>query len=249
MAPVDKAELRRKERERKQKILLGVMLLVLALLLVWQGPKTLKKLKGHSSAAPAAQVASPATGSGTDTTATTPSTGSNGQGTAVAVSAHSLRDTDLAPQAGKDQLVSFSRFSARDPFTPLVDTNPTASAGETPPPASSGTSAPPPTTTTTPSYPIDTGGSTGVTTTPVQTGQVKLSVNGQVEEHVTGDVFPASDPTFEIVGVSTDGVTIGLASGSFSGGQQTITIKVGESVTLISQPDGARYTIKLLGIS
>jgi hypothetical protein len=36
-------------------------------------------------------------------------------------------------------------------------------------------------------------------------------------------------------------------SGSFSNGVDTLTVKLGEPLTLISQPDGARYTIKFVG--
>ena len=42
---------------------------------------------------------------------------------------------------------------------------------------------------------------------------------------------------------------IGLVSGSFSNGQETVKVKVGKTVTLVSQPDGVRYVIKLVSVS
>jgi hypothetical protein len=41
----------------------------------------------------------------------------------------------------------------------------------------------------------------------------------------------------------------GLVTGSFSTGVPTIDLEVGESHTLVSQLDGIRYVIKVLGLS
>ena len=244
MARADRAELARKQRERKQKILLLFMVLLLAILVVWQGPKTLNRLKGGSSAAPAtststqpgATSATPGASSGAPAAAATPAT--TDPQAALAAEKKALGDTDTPPVADQDQLISFSRFSARDPFVQLVSTTETTTTPAAPPsmpttpPTSGGTTYPPPS-------------SSGDTTT----GQVALSINGASETHVVGDTFPANDPAFKIVSVNGSTVQIGLASGQFSGGQQTIGVKVGEEVTLVSQPDGARYTIKVLSIS
>jgi hypothetical protein len=248
MPAVDRAELARKQRERKQKILLIFMLLVLVVMVIWQGPKTLKRLKGESSAAPAAQTATTATAP-TTTTSAGGSTSTTADPQAALAAEKNLGDTDVPPTAGESQLISFSRFDARDPFVQLVDadssspTTPedgapstsTTSGGTTPPPSSSGGAFYPP--------PSASGG--GTTTT----GQVTVSINGKSEKHGVGEAFPTSDPAFQIASVNGDSVEIGLASGQFSGGQQTITVKVGDEVTLVSQPDGARYTIKVISIS
>jgi hypothetical protein len=92
---------------------------------------------------------------------------------------------------------------------------------------------------------------TGPTTTPSTgvSGEAKIAVNGQVQTLKAGDKFPQTDPAFELVAVGSGQVTIGLANGSFSSGVQTITLNVGEPVTLISQPDGARFTLKLISVS
>ena len=78
--------------------------------------------------------------------------------------------------------------------------------------------------------------------------QVTLTVNGDVVVVAVGDVFPTADPAFRLVAIEATVVKIGLASGSFSNGVQTLDLEIGESVTLISQPDGARFTIKVTSI-
>ena len=75
----------------------------------------------------------------------------------------------------------------------------------------------------------------------------RIVVNGKASVLDVGDSFPEGDPAFKIVSIGTGSVEIGLVDGSFSTGVDTITVKVGEPVTLISQPDGARYTIRLIG--
>src|SRR6266508_1079282 len=105
------------------------------------------------------------------------------------------------------QLVSFSRFSGRDPFAP---------AG----PSSSGQSA------------------AGAT----------IEVNGTSEDVRVSDSFPASDPTFKLVSVTETAAVIGLVSGSFSNGDDTITINVGETLVLAAD-DGTRYAIKIVSVA
>ena len=95
------------------------------------------------------------------------------------------------------------------------------------------------------------GTSPTVPTTPspdVVADRASIAVNGEVHELFVGDKFPQTDPAFELVAVANRQVTIGLANGSFASRQQTITLKLGKSVTLISQPDGARFTLKLVSV-
>jgi hypothetical protein len=76
-----------------------------------------------------------------------------------------------------------------------------------------------------------------------------LTVNGVAESVLASSSFPASDPVFKLVAVKGKKIKIGLVTGSFSTGVPTIDLEVGESLTLVSQPDGIRYVIKLLGLS
>jgi hypothetical protein len=265
-------EIRKQKDARAKKILL-VLLPVLIALVAWQGPKVLKQAKGEESSPPAAAetadtggATQPAPGPGTvpttDATAGQATTGAE-TGTvapaadpnAVAVSAtQTLSDTDLPPPVEEGELIAFSRFEARDPFVQLVDgeaesgditeANPSVSGTTSPPPApSTGSSVPPPS--------VQPGTSPSVPSTPspgVVADQASIAVNGEVQKLSLGDKFPQTDPAFELVAVGADQVTIGLANGSFSSGVQTITLDLGKSVTLISQPDGARFTLKLVSV-
>jgi hypothetical protein len=82
----------------------------------------------------------------------------------------------------------------------------------------------------------------------VGTTAATVEVNGSAEDLAVGDSFPASDPTFKLVAVSSQAATIGLVSGSFSNGNSTISINVGETLVLQGD-DGARYAIKLASVA
>jgi hypothetical protein len=258
MAP--KATDPKKSRDARAKKLLLVMVPVLIALVAWQGPKVLNQVRGEApaEAAPAAPANEASSGTevpGTDPAATpseaAPAAEESADGAALPVAnQQALPDTDEPPSPDEGQLIYFSRFDARDPFVQLVDPE---DAGPTEEPSVStpttGSSTPPPS--TPPSS--DTTGGTGGDTGTVDDGgddtaatEVKISVNGKVNTLVVGDTFPDNDAAFSVVSISGDSVDIGLASGSFATGQQTITLKVGEPVTLISQPDGARFTLKLI---
>ena len=84
----------RAARERKQKIFLGVGVGLLALLLAWQAPKTLRQLRGGQAASPAPAVQSAVADPGS-----------------TATPAPALRSASLAPVL---------RFPVRDPFVVQV---------------------------------------------------------------------------------------------------------------------------------
>jgi hypothetical protein len=81
-----------------------------------------------------------------------------------------------------------------------------------------------------------------------QAGGATIEVNGESEDVGINDPFPASDPTFKLVSVTDTAATIGLVSGSFSNGSDTITISVGETLVLAAD-DGARYAIKIASVA
>jgi hypothetical protein len=190
----------RAQKDAKQKKLLIILIVPFIALLAWQGPKTFKAVQGGSppppptSAVPATPTTSVPTG-----TPILPGTDSDQGGV--------LPDSDPRPDRLDGQLVSFSRFSGRDPFAP---------AG----PSSSGQSA------------------AGAT----------IEVNGTSEDVRVNDSFPASDPTFKLVSVTETAAVIGLVSGSFSNGDDTITINVGETLVLAAD-DGTRYAIKIVSVA
>jgi hypothetical protein len=191
------------EKTRKQKILLLALVPIFLALMVWQGPKTYKALTG-GSAPPPPPVATPTTPAPTGTT--TPTTT-----TTTPTPAGGLPDSDPQPSLLDGQLLSFSRFSGRDPFRPP------GAAGQD-----------------------DDSPSTAEDAT--------VEVNGTAEDLSVGDTFPADDPTFELVSTAAGTATIGLVSGTFSNGDETITMNVGETLVLQAD-DGARYAIKLLSVA
>jgi hypothetical protein len=92
---------------------------------------------------------------------------------------------------------------------------------------------------------VRTGGSGSAETPPASGATVE--VNGASETVAIGSPFPASDPTFRLVSVEGQVANIGLVSGTFSNGAETIAITVGETLVLVAD-DGARYAIKLVSV-
>ena len=187
----------RAAKEAKQKKLLILLIVPFIALLAWQGPKTYKALMGGSPPPESTPLPLP----------TTPAPGTStlpGQ----TVQPGELPDTDPQPPLLDGQLLSFSRFSGRDPFINRVpdDGSTSATAGAT------------------------------------------IEVNGESEDVGINDPFPASDPTFKLVSITDTAANIGLVSGSFSNGSDTITIAVGETLVLAAD-DGTRYAIKIVSVA
>jgi hypothetical protein len=196
-----------KAKEAKQKKLLLLLLPLFLGLVAWQGPKMYKALF--------AQPAPEATPAATTPASTVP----GAPATAPEAPAQGLADSDPLPTPGSHQLLSFSRFTARNPFI--------APGGGTPP--ASGEDAPPP------------SGTSQLTNTAV------IEVNGQSEEVVYGAAFPTADPVFRLANVTESGVEVGLASGSFDDGRQTVAIAVGEQVQLVGD-NGTSYTVRVVSV-
>jgi hypothetical protein len=189
----------RAQKDAKQKKLLIILIVPFIALLAWQGPKTFKAMQGGSPPPPTSAVPAIPTTSVPTGTPTVPGTGADQGG--------ALPDSDLEPDLLDGQLLSFSRFSGRDPFVRVS-------------PASSAQSA----------------------------ARATIEVNGTSEDVRVNDPFPASDPTFKLVSVTETAAVIGLVSGSFSNGDDTITINVGETLVLAAD-DGTRYTIKIVSVA
>jgi hypothetical protein len=111
-----------KAKEAKQKKLLLVLLPFFLILVAWQGPKMYKSL---FSQAPPPE----ATPAATTPTATTPATPAAPGTAATAPATGSLADSEPLPSAARDQLLSLSRFTSRNPFIPPPGTTPSPSEG------------------------------------------------------------------------------------------------------------------------
>jgi len=82
-----------------------------------------------------------------------------------------------------------------------------------------------------------------------RTGVVMLQVNGKTQTVRIGGSFPSSNPLFKLVSVSHGLVRIGIASGSYQSGAQTVSLVSGRTLTLVDTADGVRYRIRLLSAS
>ena len=221
-----------KDRRAKRLAIGGAVLLVAVL--AFEMPKVLKG-HGSSSSAPPAATTTTTPGYGTSTTPT---------GTPVASAAvlpatsAKLTTSDVAPRRSKSELYSFSHFAGKDPFVQQVSASDITSS----PSGTSGAS----------------GGGSKKTSSQAQTtsarmlartGVVTLQVNGKTQSVRIGGSFPSSNPLFKLVSVSHGLVRIGIASGSYQSGAQTVSLVSGRTLTLVDTADGVRYRIRLLSAS
>jgi hypothetical protein len=249
-------EILRKRKEAKQKKLLFVLGPIFLLLMVWQGPGYVKMLTG-GSAEPTAVTSTPtATGATPDPgTAAPPSTAvldpSAVPAAPPAAGALALADSDQPLAADTGQLISFGRFLSKDPFKQGVAPPPTSDG---PTPAGSGTGS------------TGSGGSSGGTVVPPPAGtggggdsggggsfttasSADIRVNGVTESVSRNTPFPTDDPLFQLVSLTNTTAKIGLVAGSFSNGKKTVTLRLGKVLTLVSEPDGLRYRLKLISVT
>ena len=230
-----------KAKAKRQKILVVVGLVLLVAILAFTLPSTLKQLNPPRtdtgpSPAPAATVAAPAPG----TLAPPTLAGSSPAPAATAVVAGTVITTDAPAAASTMKLISFNLFVSKDPFRQQV-----SATGATPTGATSTTG----TTPTTPAPPTPPTSTTPAPPTAPPTSAV-IAVNGTSETVGVGKTFPAAapQPYFQLVSVNRSGAKIGIAGGSLSNGQNTVTIPVGKTVTLMNTADGTKFTIKVVSV-
>lgn len=216
-------------KQAKQKKILIVGLVLLAVLLAIQLPK----LMGGGNSTPAAAPATPAA---TDA-GTAPST----TGAPVAAAAQTAPTTltaAAAPKAGKAQLASFSLFEAKDPFVQQIKADVGApGTGSAPAPGSTPAK-------TDPAIAQGGKGGAGQAVKEVPTFAT-ISVNGEPEALEAKQEFPADDPMFRLVSVAAKTAKVGIAGGSLKNGK-TVTLQMGKKLTLVNTATGARYTLDLL---
>ena len=255
-----------KAKEAKQKkIAIGGAVLLVALI-AFQGPKTMKMLQGPQPVTtPVATTAAPAP----TTPGTAPVTGGTAAGGAPTTDAPvaelaSVPDSDPAPDGEQGQLATFERFASKDPFAQQAE----AVAAPAPAPAEAdepaepakeevektpttggftngGSGSDPPVGSGTPSG----SGSPGAAPVVTATASV-IAVNG-VSHAVDVDAeFPADEPTFLLVSEAKNGksVELGIAGGSYADGGETMTLKLGKTLTLRNTADGTRYVLELIAV-
>ena len=198
--------------------------------------------------------------------------GASGATPAAAAPGGQLVDTDAPPISGAGQLVSFSVFETKNPFTPQVstaqappDTGATSttpstankSGADVPPTTGAPTTGPATTTaattTATPpgvgAVPSAPGAPSTTTTTAAPQPTVSLAVNGVVSHVASGGTFPSGAPVFRLASWTKGSAQIAIVGGSYAEGSATLTLHVGQAVTLQNQTDGKRYTLELLSTS
>jgi hypothetical protein len=226
-----------KAKAKRQKIMAaggGVLLLAV---LAFQVPRTMAMLNAKPAPPPPA-AAAPGTVPSDPSVLPTP--GAVGGGAAPSASGDgTLVDSDPAPTPAAGQLISFGRFSSKDPFVEQVDeTLPGGGGGSTPSP--SGPGGTPVVVGVVPVGP--TSGSPGVA------GSAVISVNGVQETVTAGGEFPKDSPVFRLVKVVGGEARIGIAGGALASGSPTVTLRKGKAVTLVNTADGTRYELKLVSV-
>ena len=254
----------RAAREKKQKIFVAVGAVIFLGLAAIQGPKLLK-----DADPPAAETAKP------DATATqaAPAAAQSGTGEAVVstpppVRAPKSQTTQLAGvvivpeqpvEPGEGQLDSFTRFDAKDPFVQLVTTenaagreaqrgNPTTGSTATSTRGGSGSKSSASRTGTPPATSTQGSVTIGDLLSPEPTVAPTLAIvriNGKLQKVDLKGKFPSGDKAFVLRSLKPDRAVIAVADGSFAS-SETLTLRVGRSVTLVNQATGVRYVLRLI---
>lgn len=215
------------QRDRRAKLMLAVLGVVLLAVLGLQLPKLMKSGGGAAAPPPPA--------------ATVPGAALSSLAAATA-------------QPSSSQLVRFTRFAPKNPFDPRVKV-PTGPAGGSTAGAGGGTSttpaAPKAKKATTPTVTVSVTQQkqqSQAAAGPVvpQVPAALLLVNGKRRVLALDTAFPKRGPLFRIVSLSKQAVWIQLIGGTFENGSRTMKIERGRKVTLVNTTTGTRYQLRLL---
>jgi hypothetical protein len=220
-----------KAKAKRTKIIAAVLGVVLLGVLAWQIPSLMKTMNKKPPPNAATAPPPPATGA-PPPVAPPPGT----TGTPVAApSSGTLVDSDPSPQAGSGQLLSFDRFTSKDPFQQQAGA---PKAGPAPAPTKAKATPPPPPPPPPPSK-----------SAPAKYTSARISVNGEAAAVTVGATFPASDPVFRLVSLTKSTAKVAIAGGSLSSGNGTVTLTKGKKLTLMNTADGTRYELVLKSVS
>jgi hypothetical protein len=211
------------QTKQRQIVLIAVGGLLLAGLLLFQVPRTMKMLK--SDAAPPPQ----------QTTATTPTP-------APPVATPGATPVPVTTTASV-QAASLTRFRSKDPFVQQINPNASSSAA---PASESSPPAPAASESTGEAGSFTAVGSAAGTAAGSSTATI--AVNGAEETVSVSKTFPEGNPVFKLASVGTDTAKVGVASGTLKG-SQTVTLTKGEPLTLLNTVDGKRYRLELISVS
>jgi hypothetical protein len=207
------------QTRQRQIVILAVGGLILAGLLMFQLPRTLKMVRGSESApAPAATTPPPVT-PGTPVTPVAPPV-------SVATTPSPVRPAAL------------TRFKSKDPF--LQQINPNAEASDT-----AGSSASSSESSSDSGNFRAVESANGDVAIP---DSATIAVNGSDEVVRVSNYFPKANPVFTLVSVGENTAKVGIANGELKGKGETgtVTLSEGEPLTLLNTVDGKRYTLELI---
>jgi hypothetical protein len=237
---------RAQEKQKKQKKLLIGLSAVFLLAMVYEVPHTMK-LMHHTAKPPvvSAQGAAPAVNPQATTTTQLPPQAAADQAAAGAQSgattANTAIVTSVAATPDTGQLTQFERFASKDPFLQSVQkigaSSSSTSTQSAAPKAPTGTTATKPATTP----PAPPPGSAVISVN----GEL-MSVNVNTDFPTQGTVFSqVGAPLFHLVSLTQKTAKVAIAGGSYADGAPTITLNVGQPLTLQNTADGTRYTLLL----
>jgi hypothetical protein len=220
------------QRERKQKIMLAVLGVVLVAVLGFQLPKLL-----GGKASPSAAAAGTTSAATVGTSAGAPAAASFASASVVA-----------AVQPGG--LSSFSRFASKNPFKSQVSTTAGSAAGEAATTADTGTT---PAKKTPPAPPVTFAVVPPTTATSTDSGPlvpaVVIKLNGVRRVIPVGSSFPLANPVFTLESIGKKAIWISLIGGSFAGGQKTIEIMRSHPLKLVNATANLSYLIRLIRVT
>ena len=237
-----------KAKAKRQKIMAaGGGVLLLAVLAV-QVPRTMKMMNAEAPPPPPAAAAPT---SADPSVLPTPSS-ATGAAPAPSGAISTVNQSDLPPTPAAGQLISFGRFSSKDPFAEQIDPDAAAPVVESSAPAAvrsaEGTKSADEPRTAEEGSVVGTGSQPSDQPTAAPASAV-ISVNGAEETVAIKAEFPKDAPVFRLVSLSGGQAKIGIAGGKLASGAPTVTLRLGKAVTLVNTADGTRYELKLVAVA
>jgi hypothetical protein len=215
------------QSRQRQIVILAVGGVLLAGLLLFQVPRTLKMLKGEEPLPP------PPSETTANPTPVSP------------VAPPGAAPVPVDGTVSTPERASLTRFTSKDPFVQQINSN---GGG-----AGSGSAEPSPAAPTEPAESeagTEPGAFRAVGSSGTATGgnAATIAVNGAEETVSVSSTFPEGNPVFKLVSLGTDTAKVGVASGTLKGGAQTVTLSKGEPLTLLNTVDGKRYRLELVAV-
>jgi hypothetical protein len=226
------------QRERRQRIILVALIVVLGVLLAFELPKLLRGSSSSSSSTSSATTAAPAV---TSPTAYPAATG---------VAAVPTVNVSAASVLRRERVIK--RMPARDPFVPLA--SPTS--GVAPTPAAPVVSPVKQATTTVAAANTKPASTTAPKTAKPKTTPKTVTVapklvptaaviwtDGQRQVVGSQQLFKVGDTTFKLVSIGPKSATVSVPVGGIQGGKKEISLPRGKSVTLQDTVTGVKSTL------